>query len=186
MKMKNPVYFFIFLTFAFVACSTVNHRYILRTKYIVLPDMGHPTMIEIAGGIEKFFNANGFQTIYKPQGCAPDFITIETEWQNISSIGDTLTALIGTLGAFTVDGNVERTTTYIKYYVSVYENHYTIRAVKRVINDKTSVYEQTVNDIVEVVPNSELWKQMETLVQKMNVQNKIIRYNLNVERETYE
>jgi ABC-type uncharacterized transport system substrate-binding protein len=186
MKMKNPVYFFIFLTFALVTCSAVNHRYILRTKYIVLPDMEHPAMVEIAEGIEEFFNANGFQTIYKPQGYAPDFIAIETEWRNVSSIEDTLMALIGILSAFTTDNNGGHTTTYIKYYVSVYENHYTIRAVKRVITDKENVYEQTVNDIVEVVPNSELWKQMEILVQKMNVQNNIIRYDLITGREIYE
>ena len=184
MKMKNPVCFFILLTFALAACSTAKHRYILSTKYIVLPDIEHPKMVEIADGIEAFFNANGFQTIYKPQ--ALDFITIETEWCNVSSIMDTLMAFLGIISAFTKNDNVEHTKTYIKYYVVVYENHYTIRAVKRVINDKSKVYEQTVNDIVEVFPNSELWKQMEILVQNMNIKNNIIRYNLNTERETYE
>jgi hypothetical protein len=143
-------------------------------------------MIEIADGIEEFFNANGFETIYKQRRYAPDSIAIETEWRNVSSIRDTLMALIGILGAFTTDDNVEHTRTYIKYYVSVYENHYTTRAVKRVINNKANVYEQTANDIVEVFPNSELWKQMEILAQKMNVQNNIIRYNLSTERETCE
>ena len=143
-------------------------------------------MVEIADGIEEFFNANGFQTICKSRGYAPDFIAIETEWRNVSSIGDTLMALIGILSVFTTDDNVEHTTTYIKYYVSVYENYYTTRAVKRVINDKANVSEQTVNDIIEVFPSSGLWKQMEILVQKMNVQNNIIRYNINTEREAYE
>ncbi|MDR1219532.1 MAG: hypothetical protein LBK73_07980 [Treponema sp.] len=148
--------------------------------------MEHPTMNEIADGIEEFFNVNGFQTIYKGQGHDPDFIAIETEWRNVSSIRDALMALIGIASALATDANVGRTTTYIKYYVSVYENHYTIRAVKRVIDDKANVYEQAANDIVEVFPNSELWKQMEILAQKMNVQNNIMRYDLATERETYE
>jgi hypothetical protein len=95
-------------------------------------------------------------------------------------------ALIGVASALATGDNVGRTTTYIKYYVVVYEDHYTIRAVKRVINDKANVYEQAANDVVEVLPNSELWKQMEILAQRMNVQNNIIRYDLSAERETYE
>jgi hypothetical protein len=35
-----------------------------------------------------------------------------------------------------------------------------MRAVKRAINDKANVYEQAANDVVEVFPNSEPWKQM--------------------------
>ncbi|GHV17795.1 hypothetical protein FACS189493_6080 [Spirochaetia bacterium] len=140
-------------------------------------------MIEIAEGIEEFLHANGFQTI---RGHDPDLIAIETEWRNVSSIGDTLMALIGIVSAITTANNVERTTTYIKYYVAVYENHYTIRAVKRLRNDRESVYEKMENDIVEVFPNSEIWKQMEILVQEMNVQNNIMRYSLNTERETDE
>jgi hypothetical protein len=81
--------------------------------------MEHPTMSETADGVEEFLNANGFQTIRKPRGHAPDSIAIETEWRNVSSMRDALMALIGVASTLATGDNVGRTTTYIKYYVVV-------------------------------------------------------------------
>ena len=184
--MKRYIICLFILLFIFVSCNTVDYRYNLTVSYYIVSDTPSPKGIETAGGIESFLNSRGFQTMYDSFNS-----TIETNWQDISTTDDTFMTIIRNINTFTETtfssaskstNNVAYTTTYIKYYISIYENHYTIRAVKRIVDNKIPVYNRAENNIVDVFPKSELWNQMELLAQEINAYLNITRYNFQTKR----
>jgi hypothetical protein len=169
MPMQRCTAVVIFLC-VFSSCRTVREIYTLRTEYIA--DTKTPTDAEVAAGIEKLLSELGIQSISKYE---VSYFSIETEWNSITSFE---TIFFNT--AQRLSGSDENTAAFIKYYFTISDAYYSIYAVQQNVGSN-SVY--TPNSIADVLPNSELWRHMRLLAQKINNNLHITTYRLVTKRE---
>lgn len=156
----------------FSSCHTAHKAYTLRTVYITNTELYMAA--EVVEGIKTILSQQGIQSISRYENTE---FYIETDWKRIATAKDT-----GLNMAQRFAGSTENTITYIKYYFKISNTYYSLRAVERCA-DGTSIYAVMPNNVVDVPPNSELWRHIRLLAQAINKGLHITGYHLTTQRE---
>jgi hypothetical protein len=175
--MKNVKIFSVCFLCIFSSCQTFKEVYTVVTEYIQEPNAEVKKSIEVAKGIAEILSELGIRNFlnYTEKSCV-----IETEWQNIDTTANTVANIV-----LRFTNSTETQVTYVKYYITVFDDHYAIRAITRNI-ENTQFHQVVSNDAVDVSPGSELWRQMQLLAQKINKNLTITHYKLITRREYHE
>jgi hypothetical protein len=132
---------------------------------------------KIIASTEEILSEYGIRSILTYN--KPSYL-IETEWMKIGTTANIVSDIIQIAANSLNTNDYHPSETYIKYYIIIFDTQYSIQAVWR--NSIAQNYMHP-NDIADVAPGSELWKQIEYLSQKINKRANIVRYNFIIRRE---
>jgi hypothetical protein len=151
-----------------------------RTVSSINQDTGIPVQ-EVYEVLSHVLETNEFPYFLLQNG---EIYEIETDWKENKTSLDIMLEL-GNI--FSKPEYTHHYTTYIKYFVSISNTNYRIRGLAR--NTQTeyplvsTTAQETIHDVADVLPDSELWADMTFLVSEINKGLGMDPYQFDIEQE---